>query len=123
VEDICIEVKKMEEDWKERYLYHLERVSGEIEKMKKELGENPDGFGDFENRLYWAIKGIDPRKAICSKHNRKLHKNDYGEFICGGCAEDIVEKARAGVSIYDENIWFDPDDEPTTKIKGIRYGR
>ncbi len=113
----------MEEDWKERYLYHLERVSGEIEKMKKDIRENPDDFGDSENRLYWAIKGIDPRKAICSKHNLKLHKNDHGEFICGDCAEDIVEKARAGVSIYDENAWFDPDDEPTTKIKGIRYGR
>lgn len=99
----------------------MERVSGEIEKVKRELIEKADDFGDFENRLYWAIKGIDPHKAICSKHNRKLHKNDYGEFICGDCAEDIVEKARAGVSIYDENIWVDPD-EPTTKIKGIQYG-
>ena len=122
MKDICTDVKNMNEDWSERLISHLERVSGEIEKVKRELIEKPGDFGDFENRLFWAIKGIDPRKAICSKHNRKLHKNDYGEFICGDCAEDIVEKAREGVSIYDENIWFDPDDEPTTKIKGIYYG-
>ena len=107
---------------KEEKQNHLERISKEIEKMKREHIEKPDDFGNFENRLYWAIKGIDPRKAICSKHNQKLHKNDYGEFICSYCVDDIIEKARASVSIYDENIWFDPDDEPTMKIKGIHYG-
>ena len=112
----------MNEDWSERFLSHLERVSGEIEKMKEDIRKNPDGFGDFENCLYWAIKGIDPRKAICSKHNLKLHKNDYGEFICGDCIEYIIEKSRAGVSIYDENTWFTPGDEPIMKIKGIHYG-
>ncbi len=113
----------MNENMKEEIQDHLERILEEIEKMKRDLIEKPDDFGNFENRLYWSVKGIDPRKAICSKHNRKLHKNDHGEFICGDCAEDIVEKARAGVSIYDENMWFDPDNEPTTKIKGIQYGR
>ena len=83
----------------------------------------PDEITDhFENRLYWAVKGINPRKAICHKHNRKLHKNDHGEFICEECAYDIVEEARVGVSIYDEDLWFDPDDKPTMKIDGIHYG-
>ncbi len=113
----------MNKNTKEEIKDHLKRISDEIEKMNEDLRENLDDFGDFENRLYWAIKGIDPRKAICSRHNRKLHKNDYGEFMCKECAYDIVEKAGVGVSIYDENIWFDPDDEPTTKIKGIQYGR
>ena len=122
MKDICTGVKNMNEDWSKRFLDHLERVSGEIEKMKEDIRKNPDEFGNFENCLYWSVKGIDPRRAICSKHNRKLHKNDYGEFICGDCAEDVVEKAREGISIYDEDIWFDPDDKPIMKIKGIHYG-
>ena len=112
----------MEKEIKKKYLKHLEKVIKEINHIKIDLEKKPDSLGDFENRLYWAIKGIDPCKAICSKHNRKLHKNEYGEFICGDCIDDIVEKARLGESIYDEGLWFDPKDKPEINVQGISYG-
>jgi hypothetical protein len=98
---------------------HLNLVSKEITKLIKEYKRSPDEFGDLEHRLYWAIRGVDPHKAVCSKHNRKITKNDHGEFICGDCIEEGIHN---DFDTYDENIWFDPDDEPATKIHGIKYG-
>jgi hypothetical protein len=106
----------------EEHELHLLKVMSEIEKLIIELREKPDDFGDLDNRLYWAIKGIDPHHAICTKHHRKLHQNDYGEFLCGDCIYDIIEQARKGVSVYDEDLWFNPQEKPTIKIKGITYG-
>ncbi len=102
---------------KEETRDHLIRILREIRKLMNEVMEEPGDFGDFENRLYWAIKGIDVHKAICRKHNRKLTKNEYGEFICSACIDDIIEK-----SSYDEDLWFDLDNEPSVKIRGIKYG-
>jgi len=107
----------MEKDWKEKYLNHLERVEGEIDQIKKDLMENPESLGNFEHRLYWAIRGVNPHKAVCTKHKQKITKNDWGEFICGDCVEDLIEK-----DIYNENLFFAPNDEPSTKINGIQYG-
>jgi hypothetical protein len=113
----------MDKKRKGRIQDHLKRVSKEVKKLLKEIRTQPDEFGNVENRLYWALKGIDPETAICTKHNRKLHQNDHGEFICGDCADNIVDKAYIGINVYDENLWFDPDDEPVIKISGITYGK
>jgi len=113
----------MDKNRKEKIQNHLKRVRNEIEKLIVQLNEDPDDFGDLENRLYWAILGVNPHKAICTKHNRKLHQNEHGEFICGDCADNIVDKAYIGINVYDENLWFDPDDEPIIKISGITYGK
>ena len=112
-------VSKEMETWKKRCLDHLEKVSIEIEKMKREIERNPEEFGNFEDRLYWAIRGVDPEKAMCSKHRQKITKNEFGEFICGDCIEEWIRE----LDTCDENKWFVPDDEPTTKIHGIKYGQ
>lgn len=112
----------MNKNQAEEHESHLLRVMSEIKKLIVEIREKPDDFGDLDNRLYWAIKGIDPHQAICTKHDRKLHKNDFGEFLCGDCIYDIIEQAQKGVSVYDENLWFDPQDKPTIKIRSIKYG-
>jgi hypothetical protein len=112
----------MDEKKKSDLIMHLKLVEQEIRKLQVELQEKPDSFGDFENRMYFAMKGIDPHHAICTKHHRKLHQNDYGEFLCGDCIYDIIEQARKGVSVYDEDLWFNPQEKPTIKIKGITYG-
>lgn len=39
----------MNEDWSKKFLDHLERVSGEIEKMKEDIRENPDEFSKPDN--------------------------------------------------------------------------
>jgi len=96
--------------WHKKTQDHLERVQKHIDKLVNEHRENPKEFGLLENRLYFAVHGVDPRKAICSKHNKKLYKNYYGEFFCVDCEE------------YDDNLLFDPNDEPPLKITGIRYG-
>lgn len=98
---------------------HLNLVSKEITKMKKEFKRSPDEFGDLEHRLYWAIRGVDPRKATCKRHNRKITKNEHGEFICGDCIEEGIHD---DFDTYDENMWFDPDNEPYLKTYGIHYG-
>jgi hypothetical protein len=98
---------------------HLNLVSKEIIKMKKEFKKSPEDFGKLEHRLYWAIRGVNPHKAICSKHKQKITKNDYGEFICGDCIEEGIHD---DFDTYDENMWFDPDNEPYMRIYGIQYG-
>jgi len=69
--------------------------------------------------LYFAIRGVDPRKAICAKHHRKLCKNDYGEFICVDCIEEFTANE---IKEFDENLYFDPDNKPAMMIQGIKYG-
>ena len=102
----------------EKIRKHLKNVMLEVQKLLQELDEKPDNFGFFENRLYWAIKGIDPNQAICSKHHRKLHQNDYGEFLCSDCVYDWMDNTNK----YDEGLWFDPKHEPVFKVNGISYG-
>jgi hypothetical protein len=102
----------------EKIRQHLRRVKWECLKLLHEIDEKPDNFGLFENRLYWAIKGIDPHQAICTKHHRKLHQNDYGEFLCSDCVYDMMNN----INMYDEGLWFDSKDEPPFKLKGISYG-
>jgi len=102
----------------EKIRRHLKRVLLEVQKLLQELDEKPDDFGFFENRLYWAIKGIDPHHAICTKHHRKLHQNDYGEFLCSDCVYDMMDNTN----MYDEGLWFDPEHEPIFKVNGISYG-
>jgi hypothetical protein len=102
----------------EKIRQHLKNVKLEVQKLLQELDEKPDNFGFFENRLYWAIKGIDPHQAICTKHHRKLHQNNYGEFLCSDCVYDMMDNTN----MYDEGLWFDPKHEPIIKVKGISYG-
>lgn len=109
----------MDKNRQEEIGIHLNRVSKEISRLKKEFKSSPDDFGGFEHRLYWAIRGVDPHKAVCKKHNRKITKNDYGEFICGDCIEEGIHD---DFDTYDENMWFDLDNEPYLKIYGIQYG-
>jgi hypothetical protein len=111
----------MGKDRMEEISDHLSKVKGEIERLMVELREKPGDFGDVDNRLYWAVKGIDPRQAICIKHNRKLHRNDFGEFLCGDCIYEIIEQAMKGLVVYDEGLWLDPKDKPRLNIRGIKY--
>lgn len=103
---------------------HLECVNKEIGKLIIEIKKDPYNFGDFENRLYLAMKGIDPYRAVCTKHNQKLFRNDYGEFLCRACLyeTDLKEEKRGLVYAYDRNLWFDPENKPWIQIKGINYG-
>jgi hypothetical protein len=76
-------------------------------------------YRGLENRLYWVIRGVNPHNAVCSKHKQKITKNDYGEFICGDCIEEFIHDE---IAAFDENLYFDPRDEPLIKIRDIRYG-
>jgi hypothetical protein len=109
----------MDKGRREEIRNHLDRVSRAILKLKKEFKEKPENVGDIEHRLYWAIRGADPYKAVCNKHNRKITKNDRGKFICGDCIEEDITN---DLDTYDENLWYNPNDEPTMKIRGIQYG-
>lgn len=96
-----------------KILLHLIRVSEEIEKLLNEIQEQPDEFGLLENRLFWAIRGADPYKSICIKHNNKIKKNQWGEYVCLDCINEIMtEKPVEHV----DDLWFDPDDKPIVKI-------
>jgi len=116
-----VEVKKnMSVTMKEEIQNHLERVSKELSKLKREHKQNPDGLGDLENRLYWVIRGVNPRKnVLCHKHNQKIIQDDYGTFICPDCVE---EDRGNDLNTYDENLWFDPADKPLIEIRNIKYG-
>lgn len=103
-------------------LLHMRIVQEEIEKLINEYINNPEDIGHFENRLYWAMKGINPNKAVCVKHKKKLQKNVYGEFMCSECVCDILEDLENGKDTYDEGYWYDPKNKPTLEISGIRYG-
>jgi hypothetical protein len=126
---ICLEgaeyyrLRFKEENWDGKMikanLAHLKRVKEEIKKIEKEYHANPAEVGDFEHRLYWAIRGVDPRKSKCTKHNTEIIKNNWGEFICGKCIEDDYNNE---VDTFDENNWFDPDNQPPIRVKGIRFG-
>lgn len=109
----------MDKNRQEEIGIHLNRVSKEISRLKKEFKENPDDFRGLENRLYWAVRGVDPQKALCKKHNRKITRNDYGEYVCGDCIEEFIHDE---IAEFDENLYFDSNDEPLTKIRGIQYG-
>ena len=50
MKDICIEVKNMNEDWRERFLDHLERVTEEMEQMKREFMKKSDELGQTDNK-------------------------------------------------------------------------
>ena len=98
---------------------HLDRVSKELRKLKKEYSKNPDDVGKLEHRLFWVIRGVDPHKAVCKKHNRKIEKNSCDEYVCDDCAE---EDRPNDYDTYDENQWYNPKDEPSMKIRLITYG-
>jgi len=109
----------MKEEWKTTYLKHLERVTKQIEQMKEDLRKKPNDFGNFEHRLYWAVRGVDPFKAVCCKHKQRIIKNDWGEFICGDCMEEFIANE---IKEFDENLYFVPDNKPAMMIQGIKYG-
>ena len=94
-------------------LTHLKRVRNEIEKLLVEIQEKPDEFGYLESRLYWAIRGVDPHKSICTKHNKKIIKNYWGEHVCPDCVDDIV---AGDADEHVDDLWFDPEDKPNIKI-------
>jgi hypothetical protein len=102
----------------EKIKNHLNRVIKEIIKLNEELSIGTD-IGDFENRLLWAIRGVNPHMAICKKHNQKIGRNEWGEYLCGYCVDELVNNE---ISHVDENLYFDPNDEPLIKIIGIQYG-
>ena len=97
---------------------HLKRVTNEMDRLNEEFATGID-IGDLENRLFWVIRGVNPHNAICKKHNQKITRIEVGEYICGDCIEDFIYNE---ISEFDENLYFDPNDEPLFKIRGIRYG-
>ena len=105
------------ENSNEQLLDHIARISKELRKLKKDIKNND--FGKFEHRLYWAMRGADPQKSICTTHNRKITQNDLGEFVCEDCVD---EDKMLDLDTFDENLWFDVDNEPLVKIYKIKYG-
>jgi len=97
----------------EKVLNHLKRVSLEIEKLLNEIYENPDEFGHLESRLFWAMRGVDPQSSICSKHNKKIVKNSWGEYVCLDCVDEMI---RDVADNHVDDLWFEPDNEPCIKI-------
>ena len=93
-------------------LDHLKRVKKEIIKLELELREKPAHFGSMDERLRWAMRGVDPHKAICVKHNRKLHLNVHWEIVCGDCIDDFISHETK----IDENNWYDPEDKPLIRV-------
>jgi len=98
---------------------HLEKVFNEIIKLKEEFKENPISFGSLENRLYWAMRGVDPHKSVCEKHGCKIAqiRNTY---VCPGCIQENRYKLQS-TDVYEENLWCDPDDKATVKLHKIRF--
>ena len=103
----------------EKVQNHLNRVTKEITRLNEEFTKNPGDIGNLEHRLFWAIRGVNPHEAVCKKHNRRITRNEYGEYVCGDCIEEFIHNE---ISEFDENLYFDPDDEPLIKIQGIQYG-
>jgi hypothetical protein len=98
-------------------LVHLKRVLNEIEKLIVEIQKKPNEFGYLESRLFWAIRGVDPHTSRCTKHNKKIRMNSFGEYVCLYCVDDIV----GGVADeHVDDLWFDPKDKPQRKI-GLKY--
>jgi len=92
---------------------HLKQVLNEIQKLIIEIQEKPQEFGLIESRLFWAIRGADPHKAICTKHNQKIIKNYWGEYVCPDCIDEhICDNSKE----INDNLWFDPDNEPSVQI-------
>ena len=97
---------------------HLERVLKEVKKLVKEHKKDPNKFGHLDSRLYWAIRGMDPHKSICIKHDKKIVKNSYGEYLCTYCFGEFIEDHSKKC---DDNIWYDPNDKPNLKTY-LKYG-
>jgi len=97
---------------------HLKHILNGIKKLSQELDENPLAIGNLEHRLFWALRGVDPRKSICNKHSQKIKQNCYGEYICYRCVDEFITKQI----LIDENDWYDPDHLPLARVYGIRYG-
>jgi len=107
-----------EQSYYKEHLDHLKRVVNESKKMVIEYQENPIEFGHFENRLFWAIRGVDPYKSSCSKHNCKITKNEFGEFFCGDCIEEYI---HGTIDKINNNLWFDPNDKSLLRSE-LQYG-
>jgi len=97
---------------------HLQRVLKETRKFLHDVEKKPRITGQIEHRLFWVIRGVDPSKAICRRHGKKITQNNWGELICNDCMDESVTKNIR----VDENEWYDPDDKPPLRIYGIRYG-
>ena len=99
-------------------LKHLKKIEKEIKTLEHDIETNPRSSGFFEQRLHFAIRGVNPRKAICVKHNKKLKKNQWGEFVCPDCIDELISNK---VPINDDD-WYEPGNEPQLKLTGIKYG-